>query len=158
MFVQIGNHAFNPDYINRINFTNEKVFVHFTSWGEMIFEDNERAEFMAWYDNAAAVIVACELMEVETTDTRPSGVKADPLAYWNGASLDGNAIRVTQFPSGLVIQGANTASPLDQPHKSTYDAGKRYAELVANGTEPAEAAHQVDVETAMADSRDSAGV
>ena len=99
---------------------------------------------------------------VETGDRRTSGVKADPLAYWNGASLDGNAIRVTQFPSGLVIQGANTASPLDQPHKSTYDAGKRYAELVANGTEPAEAAHQVDVEfgfndrTAMADSRDSA--
>ena len=88
MFVQIGNHTFNSDYINRIGFTNEAVFVHFTGWGEMIFEGDDRAEFLAWYENVP-VIVAAELLKadsvprpVETSDRRPSGEKAGPLAHF----------------------------------------------------------------------------
>ena len=93
--------------------------------------------------------------QVETTDTEPfeDRVYADALA-----DFEKLAERKRRRGAGY------TANPLAHFERHVYNAAKRYAELVASGTESAEAAHQVNVEfgfddrTAMVDSRDSAGV
>jgi len=155
MFVQIGNRAFNPQHITKVIFHSKgQVTVRLTGDSEIGFGAIEGAEFLAWYE-IAPVIVAHELMETKTTDTEPfeDRVYADALA-----DFEKLAERKRRRGAGY------TANPLAHFEKRTDAASEMYAELLSSGVEPAEAAHLVDTvygfddRTAMADSRDSAGV